>query len=448
LAPDDFGLLGLAMLAIGALETFSNTGFHAALIQKKDDIRSYLDTAWTISAIRGIIIFLLLFIGAPLIADFFNSDQVILVIRVVAVISLLSALRNIGIVFFKKELEFNKEFLFEMSGTLVDITVAIALAFIMRNVWALVWSGLAAGLMRLFMSYFLHTYRPRVRIEKEKFFELFGFGKWVLVSGIAYFLITEGDDIFVGKMLGITALGLYQMAFLLSNMPTAEIAHVLSQVTFPFYSKLQNELSKLREGYFKVLQISAFISFPIGGSIFVLAPEFTSVCLGQKWMPMVPAMKVLVLAGCARCIATTSGLLFYAVGKPKIDTVFQFLCLFVLAVLIYPFSLNWGIVGIALAVFASTFISNLGVSYMAVKTVDADFASFLKPLAIPLLNTFITVYLVFGLKQIFAPSLWTLILEGCAAILLYLVLSYLSDRVFNHGFQAILKESMNSFQRS
>jgi O-antigen/teichoic acid export membrane protein len=192
LAPHDFGLLGVAMLAIATLETFSQTGFQAALIQKKENVESYLDTAWTVSAIRGIVLFLILFLSAPVIAKFFNSPQATLIIRVIAVSTLLSGFRNIGILFFQKELEFNKQFIYELSATLVDITVAISLAIILRNVWVLVWGGLAANFVRLFMSYMLHPYRPRIRFEKEKFQDLFGFGRWVLGSSILVFLITQG----------------------------------------------------------------------------------------------------------------------------------------------------------------------------------------------------------------------------------------------------------------
>jgi O-antigen/teichoic acid export membrane protein len=105
LAPHDFGLLGIAILAISTLETLSQTGFQAALIQKKENIESYLDTAWTVSAIRGIILFLILFLSAPVIAKFFNSPQATLIIRIIAVSTLLSGFRNIGILFFQKELE-------------------------------------------------------------------------------------------------------------------------------------------------------------------------------------------------------------------------------------------------------------------------------------------------------------------------------------------------------
>ena len=166
LAPEDFGLLGIGMLSIAAIETFSQTGFGHALIQKKENIDSYLDTAWTVSAIRGIVLFLILFISAPLIAKFFNSEQATLVIRVIAVSTLITGFKNVGVLHFFKKLEFNKQFVYEFSGTLVDLSVAIALAFILRNVWALVWGGLAGNLLRLFMSYLLHPYRPRLKIRK------------------------------------------------------------------------------------------------------------------------------------------------------------------------------------------------------------------------------------------------------------------------------------------
>ena len=101
LAPEDFGLLGIAMLAVATLETFSQTGFHQALIQKKENVESYLDTAWTISVIRGIILFGILFFTAPTVAKFFSSPLASLVIRVIAISTLLTGFRNIGIVFFQ-----------------------------------------------------------------------------------------------------------------------------------------------------------------------------------------------------------------------------------------------------------------------------------------------------------------------------------------------------------
>jgi len=429
LAPHDFGLFGIAVLAIATLETFSQTGFQAALVQKKKNVKPYLDTAWTISAIRGIILFLILFSSAPFIANFFDSAQAELVIRVIAVFTLLSGFRNTGIIFFQKELEFNKQFLYEISATLVDLTVAIILAFTLRNVWALVWGGLAANFVRVFMSYIIHPYRPRIKLEREKFQELFGFGKWILGSSIFVFLITQGDDIFVGKMLGVTALGLYQMAYLISNLPATEITHVISQVTFPAYSKLQDDLPKLREAYLKILQLTTFISIPLAGGIFIFAPEFTKIFLGDKWMPMVPAIEALALAGLLRSISATTGSVFQAVGKPEIVTKWQPVRLFVLLAVIYPFTVRWGILGTSLAVVSCNLISTVGFSVKVVRIIQCDAGSFLKRIILPSINTLATILIIVILKNTITTvrALELILLIGIS-IMIYLGATYISDK--------------------
>lgn len=432
LAPEDFGLLGIALLAIAMLDTFSQPGFQTALIQKQQRIESYLDTAWTVSAIRGTILFLILFCAAPFIARFFNSQQATLVIRVLAISTLLSGFTNVGVLFFQKELEFNKQFCYDLSTTLVDLSVAVSLAFILRNVWALVWGGLAGNFARLFMSYLLHPYRPRIMFDREKFQDLLAFGKWLLGSGILIFLITQGDDIFVGKMLGVTALGFYQMAYLLSNLPATEITHIISQVTFPAYSKLQEDLPKLGEAYLKVLQLTAFLSLPLAGIIFLLAPEFTNLFLGKRWIPMVSAMQALVLWGMIRSLGATTGPVFISTGNPEILTKLQFVVLTLLLILIFPLTIRWGILGTSLAVLISALIPNLAAVYMVLKIVQCKGSEFFRVILPSIINTGIIVLILSVLKiywiTTFGVSEFILII--ILSILIYLGLTYLYNRFF------------------
>jgi len=286
--------------------------------------------------LRGFILFIILYFIAPYAAIFFNSPEAKTIIQVIGFAILLRAFTNIGVIYFQKELEFSKQFIYQFSGTLADFIVAIFAVLILRNVWALVFGLLAGNIVRCVMSYFIHPYRPHLSKDLGRAKELIGFGKWIMGSSILVFLITQGDDIFVGKILGTTALGFYQLAYRISNMPAIEITHVISQVTFPAYSKLQDNIPKLREAYLKVLQITAFLSFPIAGLIFVLAPDFTKIFLGEEWMLIVPAMQVLVFAGLVRSIAATTDSIFHAVGKPKIETRWQMIRLLAIATLIYP----------------------------------------------------------------------------------------------------------------
>jgi len=449
LAPHDFGLMGIALLTMSTLETFSQTGFQQALIQKKKDIKSYLDSTWTVLILRGFVLFVILYFIAPYAAVFFNTPEAKPIIRVIGFSILFQAFTNIGITYFKKELEFNKEFIYQFAGTLADFIVAVSAVLILRNVWALVLGLLAGNAARCFVSYLIHPYRPHLSSNLGKAKELFGFGKWILGSSILIFLITQGDDIFVGKLLGATMLGFYQLAYRISNMPATEITHVISQVTFPAYSKLQDNIPKLREAYLKVLKVTVFLSFPIAGLIFVLAPDFTKIFLGVKWMPMVPAMQVLVLAGLFRSIAATTGPIFYAVGKPKIDTRWQIARLFVIAVLIYPCTIKWGILGTSIVVFLSIFVSNIGFSFKAIKITRCGIKNFSKTIALPLINGIIMIISIFAIKMSINTSgfLGFFSLVGIG-ILISLSITYLFDRYLNYRMQLLLKENLSSFRGS
>jgi len=448
LAPHDFGLMGIALLAMSTLETFSQTGFQAALIQKKENIESYLDAAWTVLILRGLLLFGILYFAAPFVASFFDTPEAKPIIQVIGLSVLFQAFTNIGVIYFQKELEFNKEFIYQFAGTLADFIVAVSAVLILRNVWALVFGMLAGNAVRCIVSYLIHPYMPRLSRDLAKAKELFGFGKWVLGSSILIFLIMQGDDIFVGKLLGATALGFYQLAYRISNLPATEITHVISRVTFPVYSKLQNDIPRLREAYLKVLQVTAFLSFPVAGLIFVLAPDFTKIFLGEKWMPMVPAMQVLVFAGLVRSIMATTGPIFQAVGKPKIETKWQIVRLFVIATIVYPLTVKWGILGTAIAVFLSAFVSTLGFGSMAIKVTKCKLKEFSKVVTLPLINGVIMVLIIILLKKyVNHVGVLEFIFFISVGILTIISITYLFDKFLNYRMQLLIRSSLIGFNR-
>jgi O-antigen/teichoic acid export membrane protein len=430
LSPSDFGLMGIALLTMSTLETFSQTGFQQALIQKKEDIKSYLDSSWTVLILRGFILFTILYFIAPYAAIFFKVPEAKSIIRVIGFAILFKAFTNIGVIYFQKELEFRKQFIYQFSGTLADFIVAITAVLILRNVWALVLGLLAGNIVRCFVSYLVHPYRPHLSKDLGKAKELFGFGKWILGSSILIFLITQGDDIFVGKILGTTALGFYQLAYRISNMPATEITHVISQVTFPAYSKLQDNIPKLREAYLKILQVTAFLSFPIAGLIFVLAPDFTKIFLGEKWMPMVPAMQALCIFGVTRSIGATMGPILNSVGRPKIQTKVSSFQLITMVMIIYPLTIQWGILGASLAVVIPNILVLILITIEVKNIIGFRYKDFFMSIIAPVIAVSVMFFGVF-LKHSFSPFsndilnfLVTAVLGGS----IYFVFVYLWDR--------------------
>lgn len=440
LSPNDFGLFGIALLAMSALETFSQTGFQQALIQKKGDVKPYLDTAWTVQAVRGLLLAGLLYIVAPYVAAFFGEPNASPLLKVLGLSMVFQGFTNIGVVFFQKELEFHKQFIYQFSGTVVDLAVAITAAILLKNAWALILGLVAANLVQMVVSYLVHPYRSRPRLEGEKAMELSAFGKWIFGSSILVFLLNQGDDIFLGKVLGATALGFYQMAYRISNLPATEITHVISQVTFPAYSRLQDRLPELQKAYLQTLQVTAFFSFFLAGGIAFLAPDFTRLFLGEKWIPMIPAMQVLVIWGLIRSLGATTGPLWQAVGKPRISTYFHIVKLVLLAGLIYPFTIWWGILGTSLAVVVESLPTHLFGYVVMSKTLGCNVRALYRQLLPPLVGVAIMISALFGIKYLVGEGTMTIFFPTViAAIIVYTLSVFLLERFFGYDVYSVLK---------
>jgi len=426
LAPSDFGLMGIALLAMSAIETFSQTGYREALIQRKKVVDGYLNTAWTVLIIRGLLIFIILYFTAPYVALFFHTPQVKPIIQVLGLITFLQAFSNIGVIFFHKELEFNKVFIYHFLGTFTNFFVAVIAAIILRSVWALVLGLLAEKIVSLISSDVIHPYRPRLSGDIEKAKELFGFGRWVLGSSALVFIGEHIDDIFVGKVLSATALGFYQMGYRISNMLETEITHVISSVTFPGYAKIQDRQTSLQKAYLKIMRLTAAISIPITVGIVLLAPEFTGIFLGQKWMPMVPVMQLLAVAGLMKSIVSTGSPLFNGSGYPNYEFYMQLIRGLVIIVVIYPLIALMGISGAALGVIISI-IGMVVVWYpLSQKITGASGNQYLNIFWLPLLGSLLMAGSIYIMKLYWNPIGQSLIpaISGFVIIVLMSILIY------------------------
>jgi O-antigen/teichoic acid export membrane protein len=311
----------------------------------------------------------------------------------------------------------------------------------MRNVWALVWGGLAGNVFRVLLSFMLHPYRPTFRFAKSEMKELFVFGQWILFSGILLFLVTQGDQIIVGRTLGITALGFYQMACFIAYLPATEITNTLYQVSLPAYSRLQDDLQKLKYTFSGITKVALYLSVPMACGIFILADEMTALFFGEKWMPMVPSLKILTIAGLLRVVPATTRPLFQGIGRPEIDTIWQFVSLVILGIAIYPLSTSFGIAGASVALLASVFVRAVGTGWMAIRVTKSGMWNSIRTISAPFSASVLMSATVWGLKNMLIPrGFQSLLIMIGAGITFYVFFIFVLARRYDRNFFSSLRE--------
>ncbi len=364
LAPADFGQFGIALLAFVSVEALTQTGFREALIQKKDKIKHYLDTSWTVQAIRGVIICASLFLLAPVISNFFGDPNVTWLVRAIGLVALLKGISNIETVCLERDLDFKRKFRYQIAGTITELVVGVGVALSYPSSWAIMAGYIGAEIARTIMSYVVCSFRPRPRLDRSQINELFGFGKWVFSQHIIVFALLSGDDIVVGRLVGLYALGLYQMAYFIANLPTTEIGLIIAQIAYPAYSRLQDNKEALRHAVLKTMKVNSTIIFFFCGLLIAGAEPLTSLVFGDKWLGMVPALRLLALFCMGRGLNVAISPVFNAIGKPRLLAIVGLFQLAILAMIIFPMTVEHGIEGAAAAIVIPVGFAFLVMAYL------------------------------------------------------------------------------------
>lgn len=440
LLPEHFGQIGIALLIMSMLNTFLKVGFDSALIQRKD-VDGYLDVAWNTQAARGVLLFCILLLISPLIATVFDEPAARGLVIILGIKVLIDGFHSTGRVLLRRELHFSRYMIYLMSIAVTQFLVSVAAAFVWRNAWALA-AGLVAGSVTgLITSFLLHPYRPRLRWEKAKAQELFRFGRWVAGGSGMLFLFMHVDDLFVGKFLGVAALGLYQLAYNISSLPTSLVTTSVSEVTYPAFSKLRHKPIMLGNAYLDTVQLVMFVVAPLAFAIAFFAHDFITLFLGEKWLPMLVALQLLAIWGLVRPYNKVSENILLALGRPDQPAKFVLFRLILLLLLLWPLTARMGIAGAALAVVLSVLPVTLLVQRTVVHHTGVNQWALAKMFLLPVANSLIVIGILALLKAKIITSggilaFAALLLLG---IILYLALSHLCDLFMGYGIRQKLK---------
>jgi O-antigen/teichoic acid export membrane protein len=353
LSPAQFGIMGIVLVVIKALESFTNTGFSQALIQRPGEIERFLPSVFIWNLGRGMLLSAALILGGPYIAEFFREPDATLVIQAAAAITMLRAAQNPKIAAVHRDLRYQQHFYWDAAITFSGLLSAGVILLLREDVWVLMLSMIVEEAARTIGSYLLEPWRPSLRFNRDDIRELRTFGRWVGASSIVIFLALQLDAIVVGRFLGPTALGLYNLAMRTSQLPATQISSVVSTVSLSSLSKAHQDPARFRDLYLKIATTLWGITIVVGSLMVIFAEQIVRVFLGTQWMDAVPALRILAVAGLIRSIVAIGGRVFQAAGHPRYDFWMNLVRLVILAAAIYPFVTRWGIEGAAYAVLLS-----------------------------------------------------------------------------------------------
>ncbi|WKZ25901.1 MAG: lipopolysaccharide biosynthesis protein [bacterium] len=357
LLPAQFGIYGIASLVLGFLEMLTETGINIFLIQKNKNIDSYLNSAWVVSIVRGLIVGLLILILAPVIAGYFKNVSAVNILYLVSVVPMIRGFINPACVKYQKNLEFNKQFFYDSGVFIVNVFFAILLGLITKSENSLVYAMIISTTLEVFLSFKFFKPIPKFIFDKEKTLEVINRGKWITGAGVFNYLFQNLDDIVVGRILGTASLGIYQQAYKISTLPVSEVGEIFNKVTFPIYVNLKDETQRLKKAFLKTLFIICLFAIPFGYFIFKFPVEIVMFALGENWLPAAPVLQLLAIYGVIKAISNSFFSLFLGIGKQEAVTYITLTSTICLAVILYPLIKIFGLVGAGYATIIAVIFS-------------------------------------------------------------------------------------------
>jgi len=360
LAPHDFGIVAMAMIVVGSLEIFNQTGQLLVLIRMKDPTPQHYNSAWTISVLIGAGIASAILLISPLTVIYFKEPLVVPVMQCLALRALMGGVENVGTIDFRRDLKFNRFFTYNVYPKLISFVITIGAAFMWHNYWALVAGILTGQFVRLVLSYTMHPYRPRFTLGAVS--EIWSFSIWTFIRSIGSYLQSQIDQIAVGGISGAASMGRYAVASDVAASPSREINEPMVAVLYPVMSRLLHDTKALQEVFLRTLAWSAMICVSASVGVALVADDMVALLLGAKWAGIGPMMGWLAVG--AGFMGMTSGAysLFDALNQPQLGARMVWIRLALLVGAIVPVAfITHSLVDVAIvrAIAAALFLPGL-----------------------------------------------------------------------------------------
>jgi PST family polysaccharide transporter len=421
--PRGFGLVAAALVVVRLSLIFADSGIGPALVQRRNIRSEHIRVAFTVTVLLGAMSWGFVFVSAPWIAAAFGMPDLVPILRVIGSVFLLRSL-TVGDHLLERELEFRRLGVVELISLVVGYgAVAVFMGVTRGDAWAIVWAQIAWTGLRTGVLWCVRPHPIRPSLAREPLSQLVRFGGGLIVAQLAAVVATEGDNFVVGSWLGAYALGLYSRAYQLLVVPALLFGTVLNRVLFPAMAALHGDQERLRRSYMTGTAVIAALTLPLTVILFLSSREFVLVVLGAQWLPLLGALRILILCAVFRTNYMLGNCLALAVGAVYRRATRQW----AYAGFVLVGSLigqRWGLPGVATGVALALIVNYLLVARLSLRITASTWSDYIQAHAAGTLLASVVLVVsapsAAALRALDAPATAVLLGTVCSGILVIL----------------------------
>ncbi|MFV8281349.1 lipopolysaccharide biosynthesis protein [Christiangramia marina] len=297
LLPAEFGLIGMIAVFIHVGDALLKSGLSQSLIRNTNNEQDDYSTVFFFNLAASIILYLIIYLTAPLIADFYEQPVLAEIVRLYCLIFIISAFTAVQQTRMTIEMDFKKQTIISIPSIVLGGVTGISLAYLGFGVWSLVWNQLVTGFTRSIQFWIYSDWKPTLEFNVQKFKSHLNFGYKLTLSTLIQRIFASLYILVIGKFFSASQVGFYTRADTMKNLPVTNLTMALEKVTFPLFAKIQDDDEKLKRVYKRVIMMVVFIIAPLMLSLGVLAEPIFRFLFTEKWLPAVPYFQILCIAG-------------------------------------------------------------------------------------------------------------------------------------------------------
>tara|TARA_R110002049_G_scaffold252264_1_gene427096 strand:+ start:229044 stop:230441 length:1398 start_codon:yes stop_codon:yes gene_type:complete len=409
LSPEDYGLMALAAVVIGLLDILDDMGLASALVKKQQISEKFVQQIFGMLFIFNTGFYVILYLTAPLVADFFGDQRLAIIIQVLGLQTLIRIFFYIPNAMMRRNMEFRSVSLIRFVAVVGQSLSILALAYYGHGVWSLVYGSLVYTAVQTLGAMMVYRSVVRPSFSFAGIGEALSFGGLITVHRLLYYFYNAADAVVLGKIVGQKALGYYSVAMQIACLPMDKFMMILNEVGFSAFSTIQDDQQKMNELLCKAVRLLGIVVFPVFIGMSCTAPELVSVLLGEKWTAVTIPLQIVSIVMALKMMNITDPLLF-AMGRPDVGVKALAIGCVIMPIAFY-IGAQWGLVGISL----SWLIAYPPYFYISMKivlaTIGMKFGTYVREFAYPALFSGIMYVMVMLAREFISPLIGNEIIE-------------------------------------